>query len=230
MCENGTRILHYENAYDINLTPLTVSKYAFSEPNEPFTITIILNHITTQSDYQIFNSYKMGNTTEVFDLIEQHKGVNAVDEWGHTLLMLATQKGDLQTVALLLNTRMPKVDVNKAKSVRFPFPPPPHTHTHTILFTSFLFSLHFTLLLLSEWIHSDLLCGSIAFHFHSESIAEKRSQSQRSLNPNRTHFQSLLPSPHPYLLRTLREALHCTSLVSWSKSSMPSCSLSTGQM
>lgn len=120
MCENGTRVLHYENAYDINLTPLTVSKYAFSEPNEPFTVTIILNHITTQSDYQIFNSYKMGNTSEVFDLIEAHRGVNAVDEWGYTLLMLATQKGDLQTVALLLNTRMPKVDVNKAKSVCIP--------------------------------------------------------------------------------------------------------------
>lgn len=117
MCENGTRIIHFDNAIDVNLSPLTVSKYAFSEPNEPFTVTIHLNHITTQSDYQIFTSYKKGNTTEVFDLIEAHKGVNAVDEWGNTLLMLATQKGDLQTVALLLNTRMPKVDVNKAKSV-----------------------------------------------------------------------------------------------------------------
>jgi ankyrin repeat protein len=117
MCENGTRVIHFQNALDVNLSPLTVSKYALPDSNKPFTVTLVLNHITSQSDYQIFNAYKMGNVTEVFDLIEAHKGVNAVDEWGHTLLMLATQKGDLQTVALLLNTRMPKVDVNKAKSV-----------------------------------------------------------------------------------------------------------------
>lgn len=119
MCENGTRILHFENSLDVNLSPLPISKYAFSDSDESFTIEIILNHITTQSDYQIFNAYKMGNVSEVFDMIEAHKGINAVDEWGQTLLMLATQKGDLQTVALLLNTRMPKVDVNKAKSVIF---------------------------------------------------------------------------------------------------------------
>mmetsp|Transcript_8885 Transcript_8885/g.9398 ORF Transcript_8885/g.9398 Transcript_8885/m.9398 type:complete len:314 (+) Transcript_8885:47-988(+) len=116
MCENGTRILHFDNSLDVNLSPLPISKYAFSDSEEPFTVEIVLNHITSQSDYQIFNAYKMGNISEIFDMIESHKGINAVDEWGQTLLMLATQKGDLQTVALLLNTRMPKVDVNKAKS------------------------------------------------------------------------------------------------------------------
>jgi hypothetical protein len=119
MCENGTRVVRFNSAVDIDLSPLPVSKYAFPISTQPFSVRIVLHHITSQLDYQIFNSYKMGNVSEVFDMIEAHKGVNAVDEWGYTLLMLATQKNDLQTVALLLNTRMPKVDVNKAKSVHF---------------------------------------------------------------------------------------------------------------
>ena len=117
MCENGTRIIYFENSIDVNLSPLLISKYSLPSIEEPFSIEIILNHITNQNDYQIFNAYKMNNMSEIFDMIEEHKGINALDEWGQSLLMLATQKNDLQTVALLLNARMPKVDVNKAKSV-----------------------------------------------------------------------------------------------------------------
>ncbi len=153
MCENGTRVIQFSSAVDVDLSPIPLSKYAFPVPTQPFSVRIVLHHITSQVDYQIFNAYKVGNVSDVFDMIEAHKGVNAVDEWGHTLLMLATQKNDIQTVALLLNTRMPKVDINKAKSVQFSISLPSLSH---------LFSL--------EWIYCDLLFNSATFYFHPQSI------------------------------------------------------------
>jgi hypothetical protein len=53
----------------------------------------------------------------VFDIIAEGDGINAVDEWGQTPLMIATQRDSLQIIASLLNARRPKVDVNIAKSV-----------------------------------------------------------------------------------------------------------------
>ena len=117
MCENGTRVMSWENGHDLNLAPLPVSKYALQNLEESITVEISVQHITPQSDYQVFSLFKMGNFTEVMAMIDEHRGVNAVDEWGSTLLMQATKKGNLPVVAALLNTRMPKVDVNMAKAV-----------------------------------------------------------------------------------------------------------------
>mmetsp|Transcript_16077 Transcript_16077/g.24231 ORF Transcript_16077/g.24231 Transcript_16077/m.24231 type:complete len:317 (-) Transcript_16077:184-1134(-) len=119
MCENGTRVMSWENGHDLNLAPLPVSKYALQNLEESITVEISVQHITPQSDYQVFSLFKMGNFTEVMTMIDEHRGVNAVDEWGSTLLMQATKKGNLPVVAALLNTRMPKVDVNMAKANGF---------------------------------------------------------------------------------------------------------------
>ena len=119
MCENGTRIMTWENGHELNLAPLPVSKYAVENIDESITVEITLQHITPQVDYQVFNLFKMGNISQVMTMVEEHKGVNAMDEWGTTLLMQATKKGNLPVVAALLNTRMPKVDINMAKSVSY---------------------------------------------------------------------------------------------------------------
>jgi ankyrin repeat protein len=117
MCVNGTRVLTFPNGIDVSPDPLPISKFAAENVEDKVTITVTLRHITSQADYQIFNSFKMGNLSDVMHMIEDHKGVNAVDEWGTTILMHAVRKGNLPVVASLLNTRMPKVDVNLAKSV-----------------------------------------------------------------------------------------------------------------
>jgi hypothetical protein len=117
MCANSTRVIFFDSGVDVNLAPLRVSKNELESLNESFTVEIRVVHITPQSDYQIFDAFKRGNISEVFDMIDAHKGVNAIDEWGTTILMSATIKGNLDVVAALLNARLPKVDVNTAKSV-----------------------------------------------------------------------------------------------------------------
>ena len=102
----------------MNPDPLPISKYAAQNLEDAITVSVTLRHITPQADYQIFNAFMMGNVSEVMHMIEEHKGVNAVDEWGTTILMHAVKKSNINIVASLLNTRMPKVDVNMAKSVR----------------------------------------------------------------------------------------------------------------
>jgi hypothetical protein len=85
--------------------------------DETVSFKFTIEHITKAEDYQIFGAWREGNMSLVYDLITEHKGVNAVDEWGQTILMHAVQRGSVEIVSTLLNTRMPKVDVNKAKSV-----------------------------------------------------------------------------------------------------------------
>lgn len=115
MCTNGTRIVTWENGNNINLSPLPISKNAFVDIHEEVSLEITVFHITPQEDYQIFVAFNSGNISLVMDLIDEHKGVNAVDEWGQSILMAAVARGELPVVAALLNTRMPRVNVNMAK-------------------------------------------------------------------------------------------------------------------
>jgi len=115
MCTNGTRIVTWDNGNNINLAPLPISKNAFVDVDDEVSLEITVFHITPPEDYQIFDAFNTGNISLVMDLIENHKGVNAVDEWGQSILMAAVVRGSLPVVASLLNTRMPRVNVNMAK-------------------------------------------------------------------------------------------------------------------
>jgi hypothetical protein len=126
MCVNGIRRLWWSSGLDVDLSPLPLPKAAFADHDDDLYVDITVNFITSPSDYQIFSAFKIKNYSLVLDLIDQHKGVNAVDEWGQTMLMLAVQADSLDIVARLLNTRLPKVNVNMAKSVS--------TNTSTALF------------------------------------------------------------------------------------------------
>lgn len=117
MCTNGTRIVTWDNGNNINLAPLPISKNAFVDVDDEVSLEITVFHITPPEDYQIFDAFNTGNISLVMDLIENHKGVNAVDEWGQSILMAAVVRGSLPVVASLLNTRMPRVNVNMAKPV-----------------------------------------------------------------------------------------------------------------
>ncbi|RYH07508.1 ankyrin repeat domain-containing protein [archaeon] len=117
MCNNSTRRLTWSRAADVNLEPLFIPSTAFPDDAEDsLSIEISVTHITTDEDYEIFNAFRMQNVSKVLEMIDLHKGINAFDEWGQTPLMLAVQNTRVDVVAALMNTRMPKVDVNAAKT------------------------------------------------------------------------------------------------------------------
>lgn len=117
MCKNGVRRISWEEASYVNLLPLFVKDPDVDNADVGVSIDVTITSITTAAEYEIFSSLRQGNTTHVLDLVDQHVGVNAVDEWGQTPLMIAVQMNRIDIVAALLNTRKPKVDVNAAKPV-----------------------------------------------------------------------------------------------------------------
>jgi hypothetical protein len=119
MCKNSVRRMKWEDGSLVNLLPLFVkdSIVDIADREKGLIIDLTVAQITTADEYQIFSSLREGNMSHVLDLIEQHVGVNAVDEWGQTPLMIAVQMNRVDVVAALLNTRMPKVEINARKSV-----------------------------------------------------------------------------------------------------------------
>jgi hypothetical protein len=118
MCKNATRTIRWEDPSKLNLLPIFVASDAGAQlQGQSVSMDLNLVHITEPEDYRIFDHMHSGNITAALDLIEVHRGVNAFDEWGQSALMLAVQMKKLEVVASLLNTRMPKVNVNTAKSV-----------------------------------------------------------------------------------------------------------------
>lgn len=117
MCRNSTRKITWEDPAKLNLEPIFLPDSRIADLDEEISIVLRVVHITTAEDYQIFDAIKSGNMSLTLDLIDAHKGINAVDEWGQTALMIAVSSQNIEIIASLLNTRMPKVDVNLAKSV-----------------------------------------------------------------------------------------------------------------
>ncbi len=121
MCMNATREFHWESPTGIDFTPIFQSDSPYSRMNEALSLQVRVVNLTPSKDFQIFASLKGGNLPQVMDLIDAHLGVNAVDEWGQTPLMIALTRPRelLPVVAFLMNTRRPMVDVNMAKSNGF---------------------------------------------------------------------------------------------------------------
>ena len=117
MCLNSSRLVRWPSAKGLNFHPFTVS-HTLTE-DLPVSLSMTLHSITEDSDYEVFDAFKNGNTSRVLHLINEHKGVNAKDSWGNTLLMLAVQAGNIHIISALLNARKPAVDVNAAKAVRY---------------------------------------------------------------------------------------------------------------
>ena len=117
MCLNESRKLTWSNGADLDLYPLPVVKKNLMDLEESVHLELTVDSITEAEDFLIFSAWRDSNVSMVLDLIDQHRGINSVDEYGQTILMHAVQKGSMEVVSGLLNTRMPKVDVNKAKHV-----------------------------------------------------------------------------------------------------------------
>ena len=161
MCENATRILTWDTAVKVDLTPL-MPPDANSDIVEGLTVKLRVHHITEAIDYQIFDALKQRNVSFVLDLIEERRGINAVDEWGFTPLMLSVKNSELVVVAALLNSRKPIVEVNAAKSVC------------SVLSVSFINHLTMFLYHFSVWFYSIVLCRGTEINDYYESITTKR--------------------------------------------------------
>lgn len=116
MCSNSTRQITWIDAKKVDLTPI-YSKASFTDIDLGLSISIKIIHVTDADNYLIFNHLRSENISAALDLIEAHKGINAIDEWGQSTLITAVQLNRIEVVASLLNTRMPRVNVNLAKSV-----------------------------------------------------------------------------------------------------------------
>lgn len=115
MCPNSTRLLKFIIEKENDLEPLFPSTSRFSEIGTEVNIHITTVRVTGAKDYQIFDAIKSRNASLAIDLIDAHIGINAFDENEQTPLMIASQIGGVQLIAILLNARMPKVNVNLAK-------------------------------------------------------------------------------------------------------------------
>lgn len=82
MCKNETRKFIFDSGYKLRLPPLLYSGVPLVSESDPIAILITVVHITEPEDYKIFSHLIEGNISAVIDMINEHRGVNAVDEWG----------------------------------------------------------------------------------------------------------------------------------------------------
>lgn len=160
MCKNSTRELTLTPSDDRDLSPLVSRESEILQIDETLYMTIHVAHVTSSEDYQIFGAFNANNMSRVLDMIEAHVGINAVDEYGQTPLMIAAQNDNLVVLAMLLNTRKPKVNVNIAKKVC--------NDNDTVIK-----SLH------TEWTYSVVLCCWFEAAYSIVCLVASRSQSQR---------------------------------------------------
>lgn len=118
MCKNATRKISWQDPAKADFKPIFYPSQNPEDNGVSIELTVV--HITEVEDYRIFDHIRSGNSSAALDMIEQHRGINAFDEWGQNALMMAVQLKKLDIVAALLNTRLPKVNVNTAKSVSKP--------------------------------------------------------------------------------------------------------------
>ena len=80
-----------------------------------FFMNVIPSNVTTAEDYKIFTALHSDDTETVLTMIQSNIGINAVDKWGQTPLMLSAIKKSDAIFIELLNSRKIKVNINAAK-------------------------------------------------------------------------------------------------------------------
>jgi hypothetical protein len=170
MCKNATRRLIWDEPSKIDLYPLFVKGGKFESSLDGLYLDITTAYVTTSEEYQIFSSLRQSNFTNVVEMIDNHIGVNAVDEWGQTPLMIAVQMKHLPVIAALLNTRLPKVDVNAVKPVSRSF--------HILVWVPSVLK-KYGFAIKSVWLHCFILCRGAQFSEHFDCFTAQRCQSKR---------------------------------------------------
>lgn len=114
ICKNGTRRITWNKASDGLFDPLLLHQ-DLHRSDHPVSIEISVHHITSSSDFQIFDAIKRYDVPLVLDLIQNHTGTNAVDEWGQSPLIISVTNNYMTIISQLLNAFHPNVDINYQK-------------------------------------------------------------------------------------------------------------------
>jgi len=92
MCENSTRRMTFDSLVDANLFPIVQWNSPLFRLDERVVLDLHLHKITIPEEYEIFDALKAANISLALDLIEGHKGINVMDEYGQTPLMIAVSR------------------------------------------------------------------------------------------------------------------------------------------
>jgi ankyrin repeat protein len=119
MCANSTRRISFESTKTVDLFPIVQNNSPLYQLDEKVVLDLHVHHVTVAEDYQLFDALKTANISLALELIDEHKGINSMDEYGQTPLMIAVSRQYQPIIAALLNTRRPKVDINLVKASGF---------------------------------------------------------------------------------------------------------------
>lgn len=119
VCANSTKRITYDTNANVDLYPLVQNNSPLYLLDEKVVLDLHVHHVTVPEDYHLFDALKTANISLALELIDEHKGINSMDEYGQTPLMIAVSRQYQPIVAALLNTRRPKVDINLVKASGF---------------------------------------------------------------------------------------------------------------
>ena len=88
VCLNDSTSLSFKGERTVDISPIVTSAIHLTS-EVTMTLLIKIHEITTDEDFAIFRALQENRTGEVYSMLEHHRGVNAVDQWGQTPLMLA---------------------------------------------------------------------------------------------------------------------------------------------
>lgn len=75
--------------------------------------------ITSDEDNKVFELLQQKEYIEILKMLKNHKGVNAVDSNGSSLLMNSINLFNYEIFSAILNSHYPKPNINYHKPVRF---------------------------------------------------------------------------------------------------------------
>ena len=88
-CINDTlSISSQQGNVTIDLRPIISANIQLPSPDVVVYVNITVCHITTPQEYQVFQALQSNDIHAALVLFEHHIGINSVDEWEQTPLMI----------------------------------------------------------------------------------------------------------------------------------------------
>lgn len=88
VCLHDSITVSLEGEKAVDISPIVTSRIQLTS-DVTMDLLITIHEITSDEDFAIFKALQENRTGEVYFMLEHHRGVNAVDQWGQTPLMLA---------------------------------------------------------------------------------------------------------------------------------------------
>ena len=88
VCLNDSISISLEGEKNLDISPI-VTRTIHLTAAVTLNLFIKIREITSDEDFAIFKALQEDRSGEAYTMLEHHRGVNAVDQWGQTPLMLA---------------------------------------------------------------------------------------------------------------------------------------------